>query len=58
MDWQEGAWEVEGQPAGQDRAPGVWLEKAEGPDCVSSDSQGDLTSGMLKVNSSAGRVGG
>ena len=43
----------EGQPAWQDRAPEVWLVKAEGPDSMSSDSQWDLTSGMLKVNSSA-----
>ena len=28
--------------------PRVWLAKAEGPDCMSSDSQRDLTSGMLK----------
>ena len=34
------------------------LAKAEGPDCMSSDSQWDLTSGMLKVNSSAQRAGG
>ena len=32
--------------------PKVWLAKAEGPDSVSSDSQWNLTSGMLKVNSS------
>ena len=25
------------------QSSGVWLEKAEGPDCVSSDSQRDLT---------------
>ena len=35
------------------QSPRVWLAKAEGPDSVSSDSQRDLTSGMLKVNSSA-----
>ena len=43
---------MEGQPARQGRAPKVWLAKVEGPDSVSSDSQRDLTSGMLKVNSS------
>ena len=48
----------EGQPAWQDRAPEVWLAKVEGLDCVSSDSQWDLTSGMLKVNSSALGEGG
>ena len=32
--------------------------KVEGPDCVSSDRQQDLTSGMLKVNSSALRERG
>ena len=59
MDWQEGARAVEGQPALQGRAPKVWLAKAEGLDCVSSDSQWNLTSGMLKVNSSAlGERGG
>ena len=52
-DWWEGAGAVEGQPAQQGRAPEVWLAKAEGLDCLSSDSQQDLTSGMLKVNSSA-----
>ena len=35
------------------QSPQVWLAKAEGPDCMSSDSQWDLTSGILKVNSSA-----
>ena len=49
---------VEGQPTRQGRAPKVWLAKAEGPDCMSSDSQWDLTSGMLKVNSSALREQG
>ena len=50
---------VEGQPAWQGRAPEVWLAKAEGPDSVSSDSQQDLISGMLKVNSFAfGERGG
>ena len=59
MDWQEGARAVEGQPVRQGRAPEVWLAKAEGPDCMSSDSQWDLTSGILKVNSSAlGEQGG
>ena len=39
--------------------PQVWLAKAEGLDCMCSDSQRDLTSGMLKVNSSAfGEQGG
>ena len=51
-DWQEGARAVEEQPAQQGRAPEVWLAKVEGPDNVSSDSQWDLTSGMLKVNRS------
>ena len=58
MDWREGAGVVEEQTAGQGRAPEVWLAKAEGPDCVSSDSQRYLTSGMLKVNSSALREQG
>ena len=58
MDWQEGARAVEGQPAQQGRAPKVWLAKAEGQDSMSSDSQQDLTSGMLKVNSSALREWG
>ena len=50
---------VEGQAAWQGRAPKVWLAKVQGPDCVSSDSQRDLTSGILKVNSSAlGERGG
>ena len=41
------------------QSPQVCLTKAEGPDCVSSDSQQDLTSGMLKVNSFAlGEWGG
>ena len=44
---------VEGQPTGQGRAPEVWLAKAEWPDSVSSDSEWDLISGMLKVNCSA-----
>ena len=48
----------EGQPAWQDRAPEVWLAKAEGLDCVSSESQRDLTSGMVKVNNSALREWG
>ena len=42
---------VAAHPARQ--SPQVWLAKAEGPDSLSSDSQRDLTSGMLKVNSSA-----
>ena len=46
-EWQEGAGAMEGQLTGQDRAPKVWLAKAEWPDSVSSDSQRDLTSGML-----------
>ena len=58
-DWWEGARVVEGQPAWHGRAPEVWLAKAKGPDSVSSDSQQDLISGMLKVNSSAlGERGG
>ena len=44
---------VEGQASRQGRAPEVWLAKVEEADCVSFDSQWDLTSGMLKVNSSA-----
>ena len=52
--WRERAGAVEGQLAHPARqSPRVWLAKAEGPDWVSSDSQQDLTSGMLKVNSSA-----
>ena len=35
------------------QSPQVWLAKVEGPDCMSSDSQQDLKSQMLKVNSSA-----
>ena len=58
-DWWEGAGAVEGQPTRQGRAPKVWLAKAEGPDSMSSDSEQDLTSGMLKVNSFAlGDLGG
>ena len=49
---------VEGQPTRQGRATKVWLAKEEGPDSMSSDSWLDLTSGMLKVNSSALREGG
>ena len=44
---------MEGQPAQQGRAPKVWFAKTEGPDSVSSDRQQDLTSGKLKLNSSA-----
>ena len=59
MDWWEGAGAVEGQPAQQGRAPKVWLANVEGLDSVSSDSQQDLTSGILKVNSSTlGEWGG
>ena len=57
-DWQEGARAVEGQPARQGTAPEVWLAKVDGPDSVSSESQWDLTSEMLKVNSSALRERG
>ena len=49
---------MEGQPTRQGRAPEVWLAKAEGLDSVNSDSQRDLTSGMLKLNSSALREQG
>ena len=35
------------------QSPEVWFAKTEGLDYVSSDSQRDLTSGMLKVNSFA-----
>ena len=52
MDWQEGAGAVEGQPTQQGRIPESGLQKRRG---VSSDCQQDLTSGMLKVNSSAPR---
>ena len=52
MDWREGAGAVEGSPPRKAEPP-VWLAKAEVLDCMSSDSQWDLTSGMLKVNSSA-----
>ena len=58
MNWPEGARAVEGQPIRQGRAPKVWLAKAEGPDSMSFDSQLDLTSGMLRVNSSALREQG
>ena len=40
------------------QSPPVWLAKAEGPDCMSSHSQRDLTSGILKVNSSVLREWG
>ena len=53
MDWWEGAGVVKGQPTEQGRAPRVWLAKAKGLDSVNSDSQWDLTSGMLKVNGCA-----
>ena len=46
-----------GSLPGKAEPPEVWLAKAEGPDCVSSDSQQDLTSGMLKVNSSLSESG-
>ena len=50
---------VEGQPAGQGITPKFWLAKAEGPGCMSSDSQQDIISEMLEVNSSAlGERGG
>ena len=42
-----------GRPGRQGRAPKLRLAKAVGPDSMSSDSQQDLTYGMLKVNSSA-----
>ena len=45
-----------GPPAKQ--RPRVWLAKAEGLDCMSSDSHQDITSVMLKVSSSAQRAGG
>ena len=50
-------WRWKGSPQ-EGRAPKVWLAKVEGPDCVSSESQRDLTSGMLKVNTSALREWG
>ena len=40
------------------QSPRVWLAKAEGLEGVCSDSQRDLISGMLLVNSSAPRAGG
>ena len=40
-------------PAGQSRVPKIWLAKVEGLDSMRSDSQLDLTSGKLKVSSSA-----
>ena len=50
---------VEGQLAQRGRAPEVCHAKAERSEPVISDSQWDLTSGMLKVNSSAlGEWGG
>ena len=58
MDSWEGARVVEGETAWKGTAPKVWLEKTEGPDSVSSDSQQGFTSGMLKVNSSALRERG
>ena len=45
---------LEGHPAQQGRTSKVLLAKVEGM-TLSSDSQQDLTSGMLKVNSSAQR---
>ena len=54
----EWSWGGGGAACPARQSPRVWLAKAEGPDCVSSDSQRDLISGMLKVNSSARRVGG
>ena len=58
MDSQEGARVVEGETAQEVTAPKVWFAKAEEPNSVSSDSQWGLTSGMLKVNSSALREWG
>ena len=57
MDWREGAGAVEGSPPRKAEPP-VWLAKAEVLDCMSSDSQWDLTSGMLKVNISTQTAGG
>ena len=54
---EPGRWR--GSPPDKAEPPEVWLAKAEGPDSMSSDSQRDLTFGMLKVNSSAlGEQGG
>ena len=53
-DWREGAGRWRGSPPGKAEP----LAKAEGPESMSSDSQWDLTSGMLKVNSSALREWG
>ena len=47
---EHGQWR--GSPPGKAESQ-IWLAKAEGPDCMSSDSQQELISGMLKVNSSA-----
>ena len=58
MDMREGGRVVEGETAREGTAPKIWLAKAEGPNSVSSDSQRGLTSGMLKVNSSALREWG
>ena len=46
-----------GSPPGKAESPSLAC-KSGGADCGSSDSQRDLTSGMLKVNSSARRAGG
>ena len=48
-----GSWGSGGTARPARQSPRVWFAKVEGPDCVSSDSQQDLTSGMLKVDSSA-----
>ena len=54
-----GSWDGGGAAPRQDRAPKVWLAKVEALDPMSSDSQQDLTSRMLEVNSSAlGEWGG
>ena len=53
-DWLGGAWWWRGSPTSKAEP----LAKAEGPDAICSDIQRDLTSGMLKVNTSALRVRG
>ena len=58
MDSRKGGRVVEGETAQEGTAPKVQFAKAEGPNSVSSDSQRGLTSGMLKVNSSALREQG
>ena len=53
-----GSWGGGGAACPARQSPGVWLAKVEGLDCLSSGSQRDLTSEMLKINSSALREQG